>query len=153
MGGTHIHFWLDPRAWQNGVLLPDVGRTPSALIAWLRQNDDLVVSAQRSRRIAHGVPARSVDLDLAATAPREDPGCPGPCLTYLVFKGPHYGFGFGTGRGELTRLYFATLRRKGSARTFTVAVDAPSPRVFRAVIPTATRILASVRLPARVSAG
>jgi hypothetical protein len=154
VGGTHIHFWLDPRAAASpGVLLPKVGKTPAALIAWLRQDHDLVVSAPKPRRIAGQLRAQSVDLDLAATAPREDPGCPGPCLTYFVFKGAHYHFVYGTGRTDPIRLYLATLGHGKDAHTFAVSVETTSPKAFKAVLPTAEKILSSLRLPARISAG
>lgn len=60
MGGTEIHFWLDPRASAaHGVVLPHVGRTPAALIERLRGNSSFVVSAPATRRIAHGLLAKS----------------------------------------------------------------------------------------------
>jgi hypothetical protein len=155
MQGTQIGFWLDPRASAaHGVVLPHVGRTPAALIKWLRGNSNFIVSAPVSRRIAHGLAAKSLSLDLSTTAPREDPSCPGPCLTYFVIRGPNYDHEYGTGRGEPVRFYFATLRR-GSRRThtFAIVVYAPSAKTFRAVIPTAEKIVAGVRLPAKVSAG
>jgi hypothetical protein len=155
MDGTEIHFWLDPRASApHGVVLPHVGRTPAALIKWLRGNSNFVVSTPVTRRIAHGVLAKSVNLDVSATAPRLDPSCPGPCLGYFVIRGPGYNHEYGTGRGEPIRYYFATLRRRGKEpHTFAIVVDAPSPKRFRAVIPAAEKIVASLRLPSKVSAG
>jgi hypothetical protein len=155
MGGMEIHFWLDPRvSAAHGVVLPRVGRTPAALIEWLRGNSNFVVSAPATRQIAHGLLAKSATLDLAATAPREDPSCPGPCLTYFVIRGRDYNHEFGTGRGEPVRLYFTRLRRGSErAHTFAICVDAPSAKVLWAVIPAAEKILASVRLPTKVSAG
>ena len=154
MGGTNIHFWLDPHATApHGVLLRGVGGTPTALIRWLRQNPDFVVSAATTRRIAGNLAAKSVNLNLSATAPREDPSCPGPCVTYFVFKGPGYNFPYGTGRGEPVRLYFATIPSGHAEHTFTISIDAPSSKAYGAVIRTAEEILASVRLPRKVSAG
>ncbi len=154
MGGTNIHFWLDPRATApHGVLLHHVGRTPMALIRWLRHNPDFVVSAPTTQRIAGNLAAKSVDLNLSATAPREDPSCPSPCVTYFVFNGPGYSFPYGTGRGEPVRLYFATIPSDKAKHTFTISIDAPSSKAFNAVIRTAEKILASVRLPRKVSAG
>jgi hypothetical protein len=128
-----------------------VGHTPVALVSWLRHNPNLVVSAPVTRRIAGGLPTKSIDLDLAASAPREDPGCPGPCLTYFRFRGRHYDFPYGTGRGEPVRLYFATLGK--AKRMFTLSVDALSRRRFKSVIGAAEKILASIKLPKNVSAG
>jgi hypothetical protein len=155
MDGAAVAFWLDPRASAaHGVVLPRVGRTPAALIRWLRGNANFVVSAPTTRRIAHGLLAKSVNLDLSATAPREDPSCPGPCLTYFVIRGPGYDHEFGTGRGEGIRFYFATLRRGSKrAHTFVIDVYAPSAKAFRAVIRSAEKIVAGVRLPTKVSTG
>jgi hypothetical protein len=151
---TNIHFWLDPiPTAPHGVVLPTLGRTPSALIGWLRANDNFVVSTPTPRRVARGVAATSVDLDVAATAPREDPSCTNPCLTYFVFKGPGYHFGYGTGQDEPVRLYFATLHQGSATHTFTISVDTPSANAFKAMLPVAATILATVRLPQRISAG
>jgi hypothetical protein len=152
-GGTSIKFWLDPIAANPGAAVaPGVGRTPAALIRWLRGNPNFAVSPPKTRRIAGGLAALSVDLDVTATAPREDPGCPGPCITWFVFGEPRP-FGFGTGEGEPVRLYLATLGSGTSRHTFAVAVDTPSPAAFRKIAPVADRILASVKLPAKVTAG
>jgi hypothetical protein len=71
-----------------------------------------------------------------------------------VIRGPGYNHEFGTGRGEPIRFYFATLRRGNKrAHTFVIDVDAPSAKAFRAVIPSAEKIVAGVRLPTKVSAG
>jgi hypothetical protein len=154
MSGTNIHFWLDPiAAAQHGLVVPDVGRTPPDLIRWLRRNPNFVVSAPKTRRIAGGLAAKSIDLDVAAIAPREDPGCTAACVTYFVFKGPHYAFPYGTGRGEPIRLFFALVGTGKAPHTFTVSIDTPSPTAFKAVIPIAQRILASVKLPNKISAG
>ena len=152
LAGTNIHFWLDPY-----VSTPDdkpilmVGRTPAALIAWLRSNPDFVVSAPVRQRIAHGIKAASVDLDVSAAAPRSDPGCPGPCLDYFVW--PRFGFVYGTGQGEPIRLFFATLGTNVKRHTFVISIDTPNADVFAAVVPIAEKIIDSVRLPATISAG
>ena len=95
-----------------------------------------------------------MNLNLSTSAPREDPSCPGPCLTYFVVRGSGYNHEFGTGRGEPIRFYFATLRRRNkTAHTFTIYIGAPSAKAFTAVFQTAEKIIAGVRLPAKVSAG
>lgn len=145
---TSIHFWLDPYAsGSKGVILASVPRTAAGLIAWLRHNKLLVVTAPKGARIA-GIAAQYVDVDLAPDAPAEDPTCPGPCQTWLKFKGAGYSFPFGTGLGEITRTYLASLR----GHTFVVAVDAPTPAKFAAVKALATRLLANVKLPTKVCA-
>jgi tRNA A-37 threonylcarbamoyl transferase component Bud32 len=157
--GTQINGFLDPfasgqggRDRPAGAPLTGVGRTPAALIAWLRRRPTLVASTPTARRIAHGrLRATSVDLDLSVRAPREDPGCPGPCLTWLAFRGHGYAFGYGTGLGEPVRLYLTTVRIGADVHTLAFAVDSPSAKVFKAVVPTAEKILSSVTLPATVS--
>ena len=150
--GTNIHFWLDPRAsTPHDRPIPTVEGTPAALIGWLRSNPDFVVSAPVSQRIAHGIEAARVDLDVSATAPRSDPGCPGPCLAYFVW--PRFGFDYGTARGEPIRLYFASLGTGANTHTLVISIDTPNAKTFSTVIPAAERIIDSVRLPATVSAG
>jgi hypothetical protein len=153
--GTNIHFWLDPIAStpKTDVPLAGVGHSASALIKWLRGNQDFSVSTPTTRRIAGNLATSSVDLDLSAFAPQEDPGCPGPCRDYFVFKGAGYGFPYGTARGEPVRLYFATLGRGRSSHVFLISVDTPSPSAFKAILPTAENILRSIKLPARITAG
>ena len=154
MNEVHVHFWLDPFATAaHGRALHGIGRTPKALVEWLGHDRDLVVSQPVRRRIAGRVTAISVDLDLSATAPREDPSCPGPCLTYLGFRGRNYGFEFGSGRQMPVRLYFASVRRGGKTRILAVAIDTPSARAFNAALAPVETMLASVRLPARLSPG
>jgi len=150
--GTNIHFWLDPYAsTPHDKPIRTASTTPAALIGWLRSNPDLVVSAPVSQRIAHGIEAARVDLDVSATAPRSDPGCPGPCLAYLVW--PRFGFDYGTARGEPIRLYFASLGTGTNTHTLVISIDTPNAKTFSAVIPAAGKIIDSVRLPATVSAG
>jgi hypothetical protein len=152
--GTNIHFWLDPIAStpKTDVPLTGVGRTVSALLAWLRHTPDFAVSTPVTRRIAGTLSTKSVDLDLSTTAPQEDPGCPGPCRDYFAFKGPGYSFPYGTARGEIVRLYFATLGTGQAAHVLLIAVDTPSPKAFKAITPTAENILRTIKLPAKVSA-
>ncbi len=76
---------------------------------------------------------------------------PGPCLVYFVW--PHFGFDYGTGRGEPIRLYFASLGAGTKAHTLVISIDTPNAATFSAVIPTAEKVADSVKLPATVSAG
>jgi hypothetical protein len=152
MAGTNIHFWLDPYAsTPHDKPIRTVDRTPAALIGWLRSNPNFVVSAPVSQRIAHGIKAASVGLDVSTTAPRSDPSCPGPCLVYFVW--PRYGFDYGTARGEPIRLAFASLGTGTKAHTFVISIDTSNAETFSAVIPTAEKIIDSVELPATVSVG
>ncbi len=89
-GGWAVTFFLDPRVLApHGRALPDVGHTAVDILAWLRTNPNFVVSAPAARRIG-GVPAKSVDLDVTLSAPKEDPHCPSACITWLSLlrRGP-----------------------------------------------------------------
>jgi hypothetical protein len=109
------------------------------------------VSAPVRQRIAHGIKATRVDLDISAPAPRSDPGCPGPCVDYFVW--PHFGFVYGTGRGEPIRLFFAALGTNAGRHTFVISIDTPNAEAFSAMVSIAEKIIDSVRLPATISAG
>ena len=154
--GDQIAFFLDPYAsagdgptHPGGRPLAGVSRTPAGLVAWLRQNRALVVSPPATVKAGHPLLTwRTVDIDLAASAPREDPGCPGPCLSYLAFRGPGYPFSYGTGRGEPARLYFTSVRIGTVVRTLAIAVDSPSRVTFKAILPAAEAIVASLRVAA-----
>jgi hypothetical protein len=151
---THIRFFLDPiPAAPTGVALPNVGRTPAALVAWLRQNPNLVVSARTKRRVGHGLRATSLRLDVSADAPREDPTCVTPCVTYFVFHGPDYDFPYRTASGFPLRLYFATLHRGTKTHTFLISVEPSSAAALMTILPVAERILRSVRLPLKITTG
>jgi hypothetical protein len=151
---THVHFWLDPyAAATHGVIIPTVGRTPAALVAWLRHDPRFIVKPPVRRKVADGIVAISVDLDVAKAAPKEDPNCPAACVTYLVGRGPRYHFAYGTGFDNPNRFYFATLHRGMATHTLAIAVDTPSPAAFAAAIPMVDGILASVRLPAMITTG
>ena len=93
-----IAFFLDPYAsagdgpkHPDGRPLTGVSRTPSGLVAWLRANPELIATRPSTTRFGRPVlTARSIDIDLSAKAPKEDPHCPGPCISYLAFRGPGY---------------------------------------------------------------
>lgn len=148
LGESYIHFWLDPRASGalGAPLAKPVGRSPSALIKWLRSDHNLVVSPPTRRVIARNLATSSVKLDLSARAPREDPTCTAPCLTYFVFRGPGYNFPFGTARGELVKLYLGTVRRNGQIHTLEILVSAPA-KSFTQLTAVTDEMLAKTRLP------
>ena len=153
LGEGGVHFWLDPHAsGPLGAPLPrPVAGTPSALSKWLRGNPNLTVSAPTSRRAA-GITMKSVKLDLSRRAPKEDPTCTTPCLTYFVFSGPGYNFPFGTARGEVVRLYLRTVQRSGHPHTLAILVSAPA-RTFASADRIANGILAKTQLPPDLKTG
>ena len=150
-----IGFFLDPYASAGDGRHPDggpltgVSRTPSGLVAWLRANPELIATRPSTTRFGRPVlTARSIDIDLSAKARKEDPHCPGPCISYLAFRGPGYRFPYGTGRGEPARLYFALIRIGTEVHTLAITVDSPSKATFRQVLPAATAIVKSLRIAA-----
>jgi hypothetical protein len=148
LGESYIHFWLDPRAAGplGAPLAKPVGRSPGALIKWLRGNRNLVVSLPMRRVVAGSLPTTTVKLDLSPRAPREDPTCTAPCLTYFVFRGPGYDFPFGTARGELVKLYLGTVRRDGQVHTLEILVSA-SAKFFKQVTAITDEMLSKTKIP------
>ena len=150
-----VAFFLDPYAsagdgrHPDGEPLTGVSRTPSGLVAWLRANPDLIATRPSTTRFGRPVlSARSIDIDLSAKAPKEDPHCPGPCISYLAFRGPGYKFPYGTGRGEPARLYFALIRIGTEVHTLAITVDSPSKATFRQVLPAASAMVKSLSIDA-----
>lgn len=160
LSGGRILFFLDPYPLgPHGKAAPvlNVGHTAPALIDWLRHDPRFVASTPVTRRIAGGLAAASIDLEVLASTPREDPQCTSPCTTWLsiVQHGPghRYGFQYGTGHGEPVRLYLATLGSGTPSHVLAVLVDTPSHAAFKPLVATAQRILAGAKLPATVTAG
>lgn len=158
--GGRLIFYLDPYPLApHGHAAPvrSVGHTAPALIDWLRHNPNFVSSAPVTRRIAGGLAVPSIDLEVAATAPREDPHCTSACITWLSIvnhgSGHRYGFQYGTGHGEPNRLYLATLGGGTASHVLAILVDAPSHAIFKPLTAAAQRILAGTNLPGPVSAG
>ena len=146
-----IRFFLDPRASTpcTDVLLPVSMTTPSRVLHWMRGNKNMIVSAGQPLTIAGGVAATSVDLNVRPTAPRCDPACPNACFDYFLFKAPGAEQKpYGSGPGELIRLYFA--RIGPPSHVLMVGTDIGTPRnknLFASLNATAAKILATLRLP------
>ena len=151
-----VGFFLDPYAsagdgpkHPHGALLTGVSRTPTGLVTWLRANPALIATRPSTTRLGQPVlTARSIDIDLSATAPKEDPHCPGPCMSYLAFRGPGYRFPYGTGRAQPARIYFALIRIATEVHTLAITVDSPSKATFRQVLPAAIAMVKSLRIDA-----
>ncbi len=87
---ANIHFWLDPYpSLRNDKPVHGVGRTPTALIAWLRSDPSFIVSAPKTTSIASGTPATTFILNLSKD-----------CIDFFVFRGPAYDFPYGTCPGR-----------------------------------------------------
>jgi hypothetical protein len=154
--GDQIGFFLDPYAsagdgpkHPGGAPLASVSRTPTGLVNWLRSNPGLIATRPSTTRFGRPVlTARSIDIDLSAQAPKEDPHCPSACISYLAFRGPGYRFPYGTGRGEPARLYFALIRLGSETHTLAITVDSPTKATFSQLLPAATAIVQSLRIDA-----
>jgi hypothetical protein len=151
-----VAFFLDPYAspgdgpkHPGGAILANVSRTPTGLVAWLRSNPSLKVTAPDTLKLGTPVlTAKSVDVDLSSSAGKEDPHCPRACISYLAFRGRGYRFPYGTGLGEPARLFFALIRIDDEVHTLAIAVDSPSRAAFTQVLPAAAAVLESLRIDA-----
>jgi hypothetical protein len=163
-----IRFWIDPRASTpcSDKVIPVNMTTPVRAVHWLRNNKNLTVSAPRRTTIAGKLQALTVDLNVSKTAPRCS-GAPAVAADYFLFFGgtapaptdiapqhtPGVKDAFGTGRGELVRLYLAQIGPP--AHLFVVGIDVPNRiggppmrKRFAQVNGIATSILADLQLPA-----
>lgn len=159
-----IRFWTDPRVTTpcSDNVLPVDMTTPARAVRWLRSNKDMVVSVPKRTTIAGHLAALRVDLDVSPNAPQCHPSCPGPCIDYFGFFGgtapdatdlapghtPGIKDAFGSGRGELVRLYFAHIGPP--SHLFVVGVDTPNGNGFAQVSAAAATMLTHLRLPTRL---
>jgi len=122
-------------------------RTSTSLLSWLQANRNLVVSKLGSDRIGM-IHARVADVRVSDQAVNDDPGCPAKaCANFVQFPqwdGP-YGI---AGTQAVTRLYLADVRYGGARHLFAVAIEALSTRQLEAFLPTASKLIATVRVPA-----
>jgi hypothetical protein len=92
-------------------------------------------------------PAIQLDLDTTATAPKCDPGCPGPCLDYFLLRGGGTTDTYGTGRGELVRLYIAQV----GSHVLIAGLDTLNKGSFNRLTPDTAAMMESLKLPAQLS--
>jgi hypothetical protein len=89
-----------------------------------------------------------VDVRVSTRAKNDDPGCPEKaCANFIQFPqwdGP-YGI---AGTKAVTRVYIADVRYGGARHLFVVAVEALSTPQLQAFLPTAKKLIATVRVPA-----
>jgi hypothetical protein len=122
-------------------------RTSASLLSWLRANPNLRVSTPTPGRIG-SISARVVDVRVSTRAKNDDPGCPEKaCANFIQFPqwdGP-YGI---AGTKAVTRVYIADVRYGDARHLFVVAVEALSTPQLQAFLPTAKKLIATVRVPA-----
>jgi hypothetical protein len=145
-----LRAFIDPHAstpCTDKIVATDIS-TPALIIKWLKANKNLVITGPQKTTIG-GHPAWFVDLDTSATAPKCDSSCPGPCLDYFLFRTPGIGIDpYGTGRGELIRLYFAQIA--SPQHLFVFNVDTPNKKLFATMTAIAAKLVAGLHLPARL---
>jgi hypothetical protein len=161
---TLLRFWVDPRLSTpcSDRVIPGQIRTPAEAVRWFRNNTNLIVSSPRRTTIAGHLAALTVDVNLSPTAPRCSPSCPTPCIDYFLFFAgtgpdvtdlasghtPGAKDAFGSGRGELVRLYFAEIGKP--SHLFVVGVDTYNKKDFAALTSVASTLLARLRLPPKL---
>jgi hypothetical protein len=157
-----LKFWLDMVAVKSSgaghgtTILTNMGRTPSALTAWLTHNPDfLIVSKPAPATIGRGIKMTSLVVGVSRSANYGGPSCPANPRCADLFTNNYWGssnsYGIG-GDGEV-RLYLATIQISGSPRTFLVALDAVNHADLLRLEKAANPIVNSVRLPTGTTSG
>jgi hypothetical protein len=151
-----LKFWLDVAAVKSSgaghgtTVLKHVGRTPSALTAWLTHNRDfLIVSKPAAATIGHGITMTSLVVGVSRSANYGDPGCPANPRCADLFTNSYFGSSdfYGIGGDEEARLYLGTIQIGGSAHTFVIALDAVNHADMLRLEEAANPIVNSARLP------
>jgi hypothetical protein len=151
-----LFFWLDMVAVKSTgpghgtTILKNVGKSPKALITWLTDNRDFLVTAPSSKATIGGVPMQALTVGVSRSAQYGDPGCPANPRCADLFTNPTYwGTNFyGIGGEEEAALYLGTIRTSSGPQTMIVALDAPNHADLARLSTAARPIIESVRLPA-----
>jgi len=151
-----LKFWLDMVAVKSSgpghgtTILKNVGRTPSALTAWLTHNPDfLIVSKPAPATIGHRITMTSLALGVSRSANYGDPGCPTNPRCADLFTNSYWGSNnfYSIGGDEQVRLYLGKIQISGSPHTLFVALDAVNHADLLRLEKAANPIVGSVRLP------
>ena len=120
--------------------------TSASLLASLQKNPNLTISKPRSGKIGT-IRARVVDIGVSDGAVNDDPGCPAkPCANFLFF--PQWGEAYGIAGKWISRFYFSDVRYGGKEHLFVAVIEVPGNAELSAFLPTARKLIASVRVPA-----
>jgi hypothetical protein len=151
-----LKFWLDMVAVKSSgtghgtTILKNVGRTPSALTAWLTHNPDfLIVSMPAPATIGQGITMTSLAVGVSRSANYGDPGCPANPRCADLFTNSYWGSSnfYGIGGDEEVRLYLGTIQISGSPHTFFIALDAVNHADLLRLEKAAKPIVNNVRVP------
>ena len=134
------------------VAVAGIRRLFGRVLRWMRHNKNLIVSASRRTTIAVHVAATSVDVNVRATAPCCVPACPAACMDYFLFRAP--GTRPNHTEQEPANSCGSTSPKSGyRPHVFVVGTDVGTPEtksVFATLNANAAKMLASVRLPAKL---
>lgn len=161
-----VRFWIDPRVSTpcTDKILPLTLTSPESVVRWLRANKNFIISGTGRTRIAGDLAALRLDYDVSPRAPKCSPSCTSSCIDYFMFMGgpqpdatdltpghtPGIKDGFGTGAGDPVRLYLAHIGPPSHAHVFMVGVETPSGQDLAGLRAAAAKMLAQLRLPAKL---
>lgn len=156
-----LKFWLDMAAVKSSgpghgtTILTNVGRTPSAVIAWLSHDRDfLIVSKPTPATIGQGIKMTSLVVGVSRSANYGDPGCPASPRCVDLFTTSYWGSNsFSIGGDEEVRLYLGTIQVSGRPHTFFTVLDAGDHADLLRLEQAAEPIIGSVRLPPSAAGG
>jgi hypothetical protein len=117
-------------------------------LGWLKSNPRLVVRDQTKRTLDDGLQALSFDLDLSATASKEDPSCPTLCYSHLSVNEPREPYG--TAKGERAHMYLTTIGTGATSDILRIVLDngdPADPEGWTQLTRAAKNVLASLQLP------
>lgn len=140
-----VAFFLDP-ALVIEDQIQDVPRTAAEYVEWLSARPHLVVSKAVATTIG-ALPATSVDIRLAATAPRQYEDCPAACVTFL--KVAAFDHSDGVLGDDVYRFYLADVSYSGSDHMLVVKVEGRDAGDLRTVLERVEPMLETVVVPAR----
>jgi hypothetical protein len=158
-----LSFWLDTVAAKSSgaghgtTILRNVGRTPSALTAWLTHNPDfLIVSRPAPATIGQGITMTSLVVGVSPSANYGDPGCPANPRCADLFTNSYWERSsnfYGIGDDEQVRLCLGTIQISGRPHTFFVALDAVNHSDLLRLERAANPIINNVRMPTGTGSG
>ena len=149
---SRVIFWEDvypvtapvPGTWKR---VGSLRWTSAKLLSWLQKNTNLTVSRPASGMIGT-IRARVVDIGVAQDAVNDDPQCPEKaCANFVQF--PQWNTPYGiAGTKAVSRFYFGDVRYGGQRHMFVAVVEALSRAKLNAFLPSARKVIATVRVPA-----
>lgn len=145
-----VAFWIDPVPYLHGQPASGVGHDAGAFIDRLATHPDLVVSTSEPTSIGE-VPARAVDIWLAATAGQDEADCGvDPCISFI--KNPAFDHVGGILGDDVYRFYFADVAYSGTDHLLVVMVEGRDRSHLDSITPTIEQLLRTVTIPARPAA-